>query len=485
MGNAKVKYSFDEWCKDNNHQDWLDLWDYELNGVGPEEVAYRSGKKYWFKCPRGLHEGTYRRIAHLTVNENSELICKKCNSFGQYLLDTFGEFGIDKYWSDCNTSNPFDISVGNSKIKIWIKCQNTNHPDYVTVPDVFAVMGCRCPVCVNKKIIPGINDIFTTRPDLVKYFLYIDDTHKYSEMSGKEAYFKCDRCGKIQKKVIARVSTRGFHCDACSDGISYPNKFIYNFLTQLKNIRNFSFEREKIFDWSKNINNIGSRIYDFYIDCDIKVIIEAHGEQHYKGFNGVTDCVSSFEWQVQNDWLKMNLALQNDIQLCNYVILNCMNSTMEWIKNSIMNSSLPLLFEFTEDDICWEDCDKFASSSLVKTVCQIWNNGEHDLHKIADSVNLHYGTVTKYLQIGEKFGWTEYGHSKNRPLLCIDNNYVFANSRACINHSEEIFGVLLNQLSVNSTARGDRPHTRGFHFIYLTKDQFKEVKSLEPHRVYE
>ena len=73
MKKTKVKYSFAEWCMDNNHQDWLDLWDYELNGVGPEEVAYRSGKKYWFKCPRGLHDGIYRCIANLTVKNTKSL----------------------------------------------------------------------------------------------------------------------------------------------------------------------------------------------------------------------------------------------------------------------------------------------------------------------------------------------------------------------------------------------------------------------------
>ena len=52
MKTVKVKYSFAEWCKDNNHQDWLDRWDYELNEVGPENVASGSNKKYYFKCPR-------------------------------------------------------------------------------------------------------------------------------------------------------------------------------------------------------------------------------------------------------------------------------------------------------------------------------------------------------------------------------------------------------------------------------------------------
>jgi hypothetical protein len=48
MGNTKVKYSFAEWCRDNDREDYLELWDYELNEVVPKDVAFKSGKKYYY-----------------------------------------------------------------------------------------------------------------------------------------------------------------------------------------------------------------------------------------------------------------------------------------------------------------------------------------------------------------------------------------------------------------------------------------------------
>lgn len=118
-------------------------------------------------------------------------------------------------------------------------------------------------------------------------------------------------------------------------------------------------------------------------------------------------------------------------------------------------------------------------------MCQIWNAGEHNLHKIAELTGLGYSTVTKYLQLGRKFGWTSYGTSKHRPIECLDNNYIFANARICAERSEEIFGKQLKQLSVNATARGRNSHTQGIHFRYITEEQFSEIKKSEPSRVYE
>ena len=42
--------SFAKWCIENNKQDILDRWDYDLNEYSPYDISYSTGKKYWFKC---------------------------------------------------------------------------------------------------------------------------------------------------------------------------------------------------------------------------------------------------------------------------------------------------------------------------------------------------------------------------------------------------------------------------------------------------
>lgn len=37
----EITYSFKQWCLDNNRQDLLLRWDYELNEKAPSEVNYK------------------------------------------------------------------------------------------------------------------------------------------------------------------------------------------------------------------------------------------------------------------------------------------------------------------------------------------------------------------------------------------------------------------------------------------------------------
>jgi hypothetical protein len=110
MKERKVKYSFAEWCKDNNHQGWLDRWDYELNGVDPEDMAAGSNKKYYFKCPRGLHSSEGTTLNNMT-HRFATLKCKRCSSIGQWIVDNLcngNERLLGKYWSDLNTISPYN-----------------------------------------------------------------------------------------------------------------------------------------------------------------------------------------------------------------------------------------------------------------------------------------------------------------------------------------------------------------------------------------
>lgn len=58
-------------------------------------------------------------------------------SFGQYLLNNYGEDAINKYWSEKNTEDPFKMGY-TSEIKVWLKCQNKDyHDDYEMTPHHF------------------------------------------------------------------------------------------------------------------------------------------------------------------------------------------------------------------------------------------------------------------------------------------------------------------------------------------------------------
>ena len=100
MSNNQFKFdmSFYDWCIDNNRQDLLDRWDYELNKeVNPYSVNLRDKRKFWWKCREEEHsyEAT---ISHRIFNEacvycsNSKLLIgfNDVRTKKEYVIDANG-----------------------------------------------------------------------------------------------------------------------------------------------------------------------------------------------------------------------------------------------------------------------------------------------------------------------------------------------------------------------------------------------------------
>ena len=102
---------------------------------------------------------------------------------------------------------------------------------------------------------------------------------QYYSKSDQSVYWKCNECNyKLPDKIkISSVVEYGLSCPKCSDGLPYPEKLMFNILSQL----NVKFKKGKLFDWSKNIKHknkklCGNKIYDFWIESK-NCIIETHG----------------------------------------------------------------------------------------------------------------------------------------------------------------------------------------------------------------
>jgi hypothetical protein len=91
-----------------------------------------------------------------------------------------------------------------------------------------------------------------------------------------------------------------------------------------------------------------------------------------------------------------------------YVIrIDCKISDMEYIKNSILTKKdMSKLFDL--DKINWNKCHEFACSSRIKEACNLWNNGTTDIKQIAKIMNMHCGTINKYLKQGYFLKWCDY-----------------------------------------------------------------------------
>ena len=113
--------------------------------------------------------------------------------------------------------------------------------------EISIVKGFGCPCCANRVVVPGINDIPTTDPWMIKYFQGgIKEASLYSKSCGKVIIPKCPDCGRLVKaQTVNSIYThKGVSC-ICGDGISFPNKMIYFVMEQLsKNSEIINFVRE-------------------------------------------------------------------------------------------------------------------------------------------------------------------------------------------------------------------------------------------------
>ena len=263
-----------------------------------------------------------------------------------------------------------------------------------------AIKRTDCVCCTGRTLVPGINDITSTHPWMIPYFQGgIKEAKNYTKGSTKKIVPKCPYCGRIYDKSIIVSQLRlmhGFSC-GCSDGISYPEKFIYSLLTQLK----INFIRQA------TTSHVGfdtqHKLYDFYIK-DYSCIIETNGTQHYKTIG--VDYWRSLEEEQANDMIKKQIADKNGIK--HYIFINCYESNITWIKNSIMDSVLPTLFDFSENDIDWKKCAEFATSNFVKRICLDFHNNFPSMKHLQEKYNIASTTLRDYLRKGTELGWCYY-----------------------------------------------------------------------------
>jgi predicted RNA-binding Zn-ribbon protein involved in translation (DUF1610 family) len=273
------------------------------------------------------------------------------------------------------------------------KCLNCGNIDIISESRI--KNGCGCNVCSSPsrhKILIGYNDLWTTHPEIARLLEDPNDGYTHTHSSHKAVSFICPNCKLVNKnKYIRNIIKRGLSCSQCSDGISYPNKFIRNFLHQL----NLDVKPEYSPNWME-----GKRI-DFYFKLNGKEYgLEADGSFH-KIDNKMSGQSASESKRI--DDYKDILMKNNNVKV---IRINCEYSNLEFIKNNILHSKLIKIIDISQID--WLKCHEFACNSLVKVVCDLWNDGFKSTKEIAEKIKLHSSTVLRYLKKGSILGWCDY-----------------------------------------------------------------------------
>lgn len=253
----------------------------------------------------------------------------------------------------------------------------------------------------------GINDIATTHPHLVKYFIDKEEVCRYSVGSNQKIKLNCPDCRTVKEMSLNTLSKHAFACPICSDGISFPEKFVANLLKHLR----IEFKKEYTLD--------NKTRYDFYLP-EYNCIIEVHGIQHYEQTR--RRGARTLAEEQANDGYKYELAVGNGIK--HYIVIDARESSLEWMKAKVLNSSLSSLLDFDEGDIDWNSVATSCEKSLVKEVCDYFNEHGGSTYSISDAFDVSPATVNKYLKRGTELGWCKYTDEvkqKNSKEACRQN----------------------------------------------------------------
>ena len=160
------------------------------NKIKPIEVSIGSHKKVIWRCKKG-HEWE-AAVKSRTINKTG---CPYC-SYNKVLAG-FNDFAtlmpdIAAEWSEKNLPWKPDEVNAKSRKNVWWRCGKCGN-EWKSVINA-RVKGTVCPVCAEREVLAGYNDLATTDNQLLSEWDYEQNKLKPTEVSrtsAKRAWWKC------------------------------------------------------------------------------------------------------------------------------------------------------------------------------------------------------------------------------------------------------------------------------------------------------
>lgn len=196
------------------YPDLVDEWDYDKNIVKPISIVPGSEKKVWWKCKNG------HSYEQQVSNHIKGAGCPYCSGLkvikGENDLETLFP-SIAKEWDyNKNKSKPSEVKYG-SKHKAWWICPK-GHSYEAVISHRTGSKQEKCPICANKKILIGYNDLKSLRPELIKEWDYSKNEfgpEKYTCGSQKKVWWICPK-GHSYEAVIHSRANSNTKCPICN-----------------------------------------------------------------------------------------------------------------------------------------------------------------------------------------------------------------------------------------------------------------------------
>jgi len=188
-------------------------WSEKNNPLTPDMVLSCSNKTVWWRCIYG-HEWI-AKIADRYYGSQ----CPYCE--GHLLYKGFNDLAsrypeLAAEWSDKNAPIKADEVFPKSRENVWWKCRVCGY-EWKAVIDS-RVKGSSCPVCADRAVSEGINDLASTDPGILREWDYERNYQVkptvISRYSLRPVWWKCRRGHRWRAKIADRT-VDGEPCHIC------------------------------------------------------------------------------------------------------------------------------------------------------------------------------------------------------------------------------------------------------------------------------
>lgn len=211
-----------QYCTRYGREELLRQWDRSKNGdLTPETVSYGSQKKIWWICDRG-HEWQSPPYARVGRNAGCPYCAGKKVAPGQDLRSVYPDIAAQWHPVKNGRLRPEDCLPGSHR-SVWWRCAQ-GHEWKALVKA--RIEGCGCPICSNRVIIPGENDLATLAPTLAKQWHPTKNGDLSAEQvsggSARRVWWICEQGHEWQAAIHSRV--KGYGCPVCTGKTVIPGE---------------------------------------------------------------------------------------------------------------------------------------------------------------------------------------------------------------------------------------------------------------------
>ena len=216
-------------------------WDYELNKDNPEDHKYCSQDLAYWKCK----ECGYRWERPIKDRAKAKYGCPICTKKkrGAAKSKTIAKRtgGIQdpqllKEWDyERNEKAPSEYPP-QSSAKVWWVCPKCGHHYLSKINNRYHGRGCPC--CRGLVVVPGINDLATTHPDIAKEWHPTKNLpltpEQVSYGQAKKVWWVCPEGHEYQATLLHRASG-GTNCPICNSGrqTSFAEQAVYFYVKKV------------------------------------------------------------------------------------------------------------------------------------------------------------------------------------------------------------------------------------------------------------